>query len=131
MSATCKLNELVPWWSVYAYPAAEAIKKEPETPLKISYSLFPRLLESRDKVYTVATKCIRGQTIWLIFDKGDYEIPKMTPLKSVVAEQSIHDGFIPAEEKEENFANLATTTVKAKNDEIQKSHKDIGSVNGE
>lgn len=91
--------------------SATSIKKEPETPLKISYSLFPRLLESKDN--------------------GDYEIPKMTPLKSVVAEQGIHDGFIPAKEKQENFANLATTTVKAENDEIQKSHKDMGSVNVE
>ncbi|KIN01568.1 hypothetical protein OIDMADRAFT_145609 [Oidiodendron maius Zn] len=65
------------------------------------------------------------------FWRGDYEIPKMTPLKSVVAEQGIHDGFIPAKEKQENFANLATTTVKAENDEIQKSHKDMGSVNVE
>lgn len=131
MSATCKLNKLVPWWSVYTYPAAEVIKKEPETPLKISDSLFPRLLESKDKVYTVATIFIRVQTIRLTFDKGDYGIPKMTPLKSVVAEQSIHDGFIPAKEKQENFTNLATTTVKAENDDIQKPHKNMGSVNCE
>ena len=53
----------------------------------------------------------------------------MTTLKAVLAEESIHDGFIPTKEQQENFADLATTTVKAENADIQKPHKNMGSVN--
>ena len=59
MSATRKLNESGPDRSVHTYAAAEVFNKEPETPLKVSYSLFPRTLECKDTAYTIVPEYIK------------------------------------------------------------------------